>query len=163
MRVLIVSDTHGRDGNFYEVLNKEGNPDFLIHAGDTAGNEEQLKDSVRCPVKIVLGNNDYNPNYKYEEEFEIAGHRILLVHGHREGVYMGTDRLFYKAMSCGADVVIYGHTHVPSIEYDETSGIYAVNPGSLSLPRQTGHLPSYIIMEINDKDEVEFRLNFLTN
>lgn len=163
MKVLIVSDTHGQDYNFFEVLEKVGQPDFLIHAGDTSGSEELIKNSVRCPVKMVLGNNDYNPNYKYEEEFEIAGIKFLLLHGHRDGVYLGNDRIFYKAMERDAQVVVYGHTHVPDIEYDEEYGIWAVNPGSLTYPRQQGHLPSYIIMDINDKDEPEFRINFLTN
>ena len=37
MRILIVSDTHRRDGNFRRVLEKTGPIDMLIHLGDTEG------------------------------------------------------------------------------------------------------------------------------
>ena len=39
MRILIVSDTHRRDGNFRRVLEKTGPIDMLIHLGDTEGSE----------------------------------------------------------------------------------------------------------------------------
>ena len=42
MRILIVSDTHRRDGNFRRVLEKTGPIDMLIHLGDTEGSELSL-------------------------------------------------------------------------------------------------------------------------
>ncbi len=45
------------------------------------------------------------------------------------------------------DIVMFGHTHRPLIEKDH--GVVALNPGSTSYPRQDGHLPSYIVMEID--------------
>ena len=44
MRILIVSDTHGYNEDFYEVLKKTGEPDLLIHAGDLQGLEKELDD-----------------------------------------------------------------------------------------------------------------------
>lgn len=161
MKVLIVSDNHRSVDTFAEVIKKVGQPDFLIHAGDMSGSEELIERSVMCPVKMVLGNNDYNPRYRHEEVFDLYGHRVLLTHGHRDGVYFGTDRLFYRAAELGADIVVYGHTHIPSIEYDEELGIWAVNPGSLTYPRQAGHRPSYVIMETNGEDKVDFQLKFV--
>jgi predicted phosphodiesterase len=39
--------------------------------------------------------------------------------------------------------------------------IYAINPGSITQPRQNGRIPSFIIMEIDIKGEVHFTLNYV--
>lgn len=161
MRILIVSDTHGLLKNFHKALKKVGDIDYLIHAGDVSGDEQEIRESVSCPVKIVSGNNDFSFSLKKEEEFDICDHHFLLLHGHREGVYYGTDRLSYKASEYGADVVIFGHTHVPSIEYDEELGIWIVNPGSLTFPRQGDRRPTFLLMEIDNEGELHFTLNFV--
>lgn len=161
MRVIIVSDTHGMDFTFREVIAKEHKIDFLIHAGDTSGSEQMIKNSVSCPVKVVLGNNDYAMGLRYEEEFDLGSHRCLLTHGHRESVYYGTDRLIYKAAERGCDIVVYGHTHVPSIEYDEDLNVRAINPGSLTYPRQAGHRPSYVVMDIDNNGEISAEIKYL--
>ena len=162
MKVLIISDTHGVASNLDKVLRKEGMPDFLIHAGDTGNREDDIISRITCPYKMIYGNNDYREGVlKDRELFELEGHMIYLTHGHREGAYYGIEGLVGNAASLGADIVVYGHTHVPNVEKDEELGVYAVNPGSLTYPRQQGFKDSYIIMEINDKDEPEFEVNFL--
>ena len=160
-KVLIVSDTHGLEFGLFDVLAKEGEPDLLIHAGDTSGHEDRIRDMVNCAFKTVLGNNDYSPYLKYEEVFTFEGYRFFLTHGHREGVWSGTDRLVYKGLSEDANVIVYGHTHIPSVEFDDEYGVWVVNPGSLTSPRQDGHRPSYIVMTIPEDGEPEFRINFL--
>ena len=54
---------------------------------------------------------------------------------------------------------MYGHTHIPLIQYEQ--GMYIINPGSITLPRQEGRKPSYILMELDRFGEVHFTLNFL--
>ena len=56
------------------------------------------------------------------------------------------------------DIVLYGHTHRP--EVDRKGKVIAVNPGSLSYPRQEGRRPSYIIMEA-DENDVRFSVEYL--
>lgn len=49
---------------------------------------------------------------------------------------------------------MYGHTHRPFYEVDKKDGdkdLIVLNPGSLSYPRQDGHRPSYMLMDI-DRD-----------
>ena len=36
-----------------------------------------------------------------------------------------------------------------------------MNPGSLAYPRQQGYRPSYIVLTINDKDEVSTEIRYL--
>ena len=57
------------------------------------------------------------------------------------------------------DIVMFGHTHRPVIEYGD--GIIALNPGSVSYPRQEGKQPSYILMEFDKNGDVHFELEFL--
>jgi hypothetical protein len=45
------------------------------------------------------------------------------------------------------------------VEYDKD--IIAVNPGSLTFPRQEGRRPSYILMELDEKGEAHFTINYL--
>ena len=40
MKILIVSDTHRKDGNLYDVIEKEKPLDMLIHLGDAEGSEQ---------------------------------------------------------------------------------------------------------------------------
>ena len=41
MKILIVSDTHRKDGNLYDVIEKEKPLDMLIHLGDAEGSEAE--------------------------------------------------------------------------------------------------------------------------
>ncbi len=163
MKILIISDSHGYDSNFFDILSKTGQPDMLIHLGDAYGNEDIYKRSVSCEVKVVSGNNDLflGSSLNPEEEFDIGSHHFFLTHGHRYGVSYGTQKLLDAALSRGADIVLYGHTHVPSIEFDEDYHIWAVNPGSISMPRQSNGKPSYAVLEIDENDEIRFTLKYL--
>ena len=75
---------------------------------------------------------------------EWHGRRILLLHGH---TVMGRLRLLYAAQEANADAVLFGHSHVPSIETVE--GVLMINPGSLSRPR-TVKGPSVALMTLTD-------------
>ena len=44
----------------------------------------------------------------------------------------------------GADILLYGHTHIAFTDYDD--GLYIMNPGSCGRPREG--LPSYGIIDI---------------
>ena len=53
MKILVVSDTHGRDGNLREVLEKVKPVDMLVHCGDVEGSEDYIEAMAECPVHIV--------------------------------------------------------------------------------------------------------------
>ena len=42
MKVLVMSDSHGRDSNVMEALEREMPFDVLIHLGDTQEDEEEF-------------------------------------------------------------------------------------------------------------------------
>ena len=58
-KILVVSDTHGHDNNFYDVLDIEEPVDGIIHCGDFEGSEGKFALAANCPVYFVAGNNDF--------------------------------------------------------------------------------------------------------
>lgn len=158
MKVLIVSDTHKKNENYFRVV-KKLNPDMVIHCGDAEGSEYALTQAADCPVEIVLGNNDFFSDLPRERMLDIGSYKVWVVHGHNYYVSMGNERLKREAAARGADIVMYGHTHKPVVDRDKS--VTAVNPGSLSYPRQDGHKPSYIIMELDGKGKAQFKIEYL--
>ena len=159
MRILVVSDTHRSNALYLQLVKKHAPLDMVIHCGDVEGSEYTIESAVQCPVHIVAGNNDFFSGLKQEDEFMIGKYKVMLTHGHHYYISMGNELLKDEAKSRGADIVMYGHTHRPVIEQGD--GIVAINPGSLTYPRQEGRKPSYIIMEIGESGEAEYQLNFL--
>ena len=106
----------------------------------------------------VLGNNDFFSSLEREKVLQLGKYQALVTHGHDYYVSMGPDILIKEAASRGMDIVMFGHTHRPFLEHSR--GIVALNPGSISYPRQEGRRPSYIIMEVGEKD-AKFTIEYL--
>lgn len=153
MKILIISDTHGRHDNFDIVIERVGKIDMLIHAGDVE-DETYIESSVDCPIHMVAGNNDYFSYLPKEKEFSIGKYHIFLTHGHNYHVSMDTRYIKQEARARKVDVVIYGHTHRPDV--DITGDVIAINPGSLSYPRQIGRKATYVLMEIDSSGTAKF-------
>ena len=153
-RIMIVSDTHKRHGNLMEALYNEGKIDMLIHLGDIEGEEDIITDMAGCKVLMVPGNNDYYARYDKEIETKIGKYKVLLTHGHYYYVSLDLQVIKQECKSRGFDIVMFGHTHKPYIEIDEDVTI--LNPGSVSYPRQLDHMPTFLIMEIDDEGEAHY-------
>lgn len=162
MRILIVSDTHRRDGNLTWALEKTGQVDLLIHCGDVEGSEEYIRQIAGCPVHMVTGNNDFFSSLPREEEFQLGKYKVWLTHGHNYYVSVGSEMIKEEAAARGVDIVMYGHTHKPLIDLaKKEGGVTAINPGSISYPRQEGRRPSFILMELDRQGNAHYHLNFL--
>ena len=70
---------------------------------------------------------------------------------------MGEAHLQEEARRRGADIVMYGHTHVPALTID--ADLVTLNPGSLTYPRQQGRQATYMVMKLEKgkQPEVEFK------
>lgn len=158
MKVLIVSDTH-RKNDIYLNIVKLHKPDMVIHCGDAEGAEYLLTEAADCPVHIVLGNNDFFSSLPRELELEIGQYKVWVTHGHNYYVSMGNEYIKQEAIARGADIVCFGHTHRPVVDRD--AEVIAVNPGSLSYPRQENRRPSYIIMEIDKGEKLNFTIAYV--
>lgn len=158
-KILIVSDTHGRNTALRELLKKMEPLDMLIHCGDSEGSEGYIREIAGCPVHIVAGNNDFFSDLPREEDFWIGKYHVLLTHGHYYYISMGTEMLKEDARARSFNLVMFGHTHRPYLEYDKD--MVVLNPGSLSYPRQEGRKPSYILMELDREGEAHFTVNYI--
>ena len=159
MKVLIVSDTHGRDSKLEEAVLAERPFDYLIHCGDVEGREFFIEALAECPCTIVAGNNDFFSDLPREQEIELAGRKVLVTHGHYYGVSMDVYGLADEARSRNCEIAMFGHTHRPVTE--RKNGVLLINPGSLSYPRQEGRKPSYVVMNIVRGKEPDIALKFL--
>jgi putative phosphoesterase len=146
MRVLVISDTHKKHENLKVVLERVSPVDLVIHLGDAEGYEDYIGELCGCPLEIVAGNNDFFSSLPREKEIMVGNYRVFMTHGHYYYVGSGIEDLKREALARGADVAMFGHTHIPLIEYGD--GIVVMNPGSISYPRQEGKRPSYILMDI---------------
>lgn len=159
MKILIVSDTHKFHVNLEKVLEREGHIDMLIHLGDVEGREDYIEALVDCPVHMVSGNNDFFSYLPWEEEFFIGDHHVFITHGHGYYVGMDEERLKAEARGRGADIVMYGHTHKPSLSIEPD--LVTLNPGSISYPRQSGRKPSYIVMEMDADSRATYEIRYV--
>jgi putative phosphoesterase len=148
----VISDTHGLLRP--ELLPALANVDHILHAGDI-GNPDILT-TLRsiAPVTAIRGNIDtHGPcaDLPATEAIELAGCLIYIVHN--------VEDLDLNPHAAGIGVVLYGHSHKPSI--DHRNGVLYLNPGSAG-PRRF-HLPiTYALLRIaNGQPQAEI-LSLLT-
>ncbi|MCR4955519.1 MAG: metallophosphoesterase [Lachnospiraceae bacterium] len=157
MRYLIVSDSHGWHKYLDQVIFSVGHIDGMFHLGDVQDRETDIEAEIDCPLHIIAGNNDFGFTLSDEKIVFLGSHRIFMTHGHAYGVHYDYRRLKMEAGKRKCDVVMFGHTHVPYLA--EEDGITLVNPGSISLPRQPGREPTYMIMEMDNQGKLTFQLH----
>lgn len=152
MKAIIFSDSHKSFSPMLEAINAEGNINQIIHAGDVHSDVEDLEIMYpKIPVASVKGNNDWLLRDVPEDRlFEFGSIKIFLTHGHNYGVKYSLAKLYTKAEELGADIAIFGHTHVPHTE--KIGNILLFNPGAAS--------KSYGILEISNGNPVLEIKNF---
>lgn len=133
MLIGVVSDTHRHTWILDRVMEKFTDIDLLIHLGDNIQDVKEFDKFYKGKIINVKGNCDYSNTVPSETIEEIEGHKFFITHGHNYDVKNGLSRLKYKAMEVDAKVVLFGHTHISQIIYEE--GIWFVNPGSPVLAR----------------------------
>lgn len=108
----------------------------------------------RIPLLGVPGNCDYGSADQPERLTELGGVRILMMHGHTRHVKSGPMAAMYAARECGADILLFGHTHQPVV--DRSGDFWVMNPGCIgpSVRRTYG----VITLEDGKVDCAAFRL-----
>ncbi|QRG69363.1 YfcE family phosphodiesterase [Brevibacillus choshinensis] len=140
MGILVISDTHGLVREVQRVTDRHA-VEKMLHCGDFC------VDHNRDPfsrMTLVRGNCDTANEVPTEQETKWRDLHILQTHGHLYGVKSTLLRLHYRAEETGANVVIFGHSHVPACGV--VRDILFLNPGSLQLPRGF-EVPTYAIIE----------------
>ena len=147
MRLLVVSDTHGRTKNLKKVYLKQPKVDVFIHLGDGLDDIDSIDDVYsNCSFLKVKGNVDFSSSEPLEKLLVVEDKRIFVTHGHKYGVKRGYDNILFAAKEQEADVVLFGHTHYAYTSY--TDCMHILNPGSLEMPRY--NTPQFGIIDIID-------------
>ena len=133
MIIGVISDTHRYSWVIENAVNRLDNPDILIHLGDNVQDLREISKYYKGEIINVKGNCDFAVDTPSERIEDISGKRVFMTHGHRYDVKYDLSRLKYRALEVGADIVLFGHTHVSKIVYE--NGIWFVNPGSPAISR----------------------------
>lgn len=148
MKVLVVSDSHGDNNSVSRIVGDNLDAKVIIHLGDG----EQDMEGVhllnnQANIIAVRGNCDMASLLPVDCVRVIKRHTFYCTHGFTQQVKQGTTELLKTAKKYNADIVLYGHTHLPVNKQE--CGVHLFNPGSL----KNGF---YGIINIDDKD-VEFK------
>ena len=145
VHVGVVSDTHAPrfwKGLPERVAEELRGVDLVLHAGDVCVPSVLDELAALAPVHVVLGNNDGPDVAAWGApetlELELAGVRVAMIHdaGAKQGRVRRMRRRFPDA-----DVVVFGHSHIPWDEKSEDpeDGLRILNPGSPTDKRRQPH------------------------
>ncbi len=149
MRLIVMSDSHG---DLQTVTNISELPaDAIFHCGDS---ELAFTEPALHNIHRVRGNCDFDSTFPSSTVVEVQGTTILTVHGHEHDVKLSMLPLYYTAQENGADIVLFGHSHLYGAEMKE--GILLLNPGSTTQPRG-GNPGTYAVIDYNETIKVTFK------
>ena len=117
-KLLVLSDSHGGRAAIERVLMKESKSiDALIFLGDGLRDLElALTLYPKLRAYSVAGNCDYGALEPTDGLAAFDGVVIFYTHGHMYGVKYDLDTLADAASARGAEVALFGHTHIPHAE-----------------------------------------------
>lgn len=156
MKIAILSDTHNAKSYIDKAIKYLDGCDLIIHAGDNFSDSKYIHKVTNIGVMAVKGNCDFE-NVEEELFFEVEGKKIFLCHGDRYDVKYGMSTIEKRAKKLGADIVVFGHTHIPLRV--ENEGIIYMNPGSLAFPKGVDYRGFLIVtLEKENIDIEEIRI-----
>lgn len=140
-----MSDSHGNAVNVERVLKSCYDADLVIHLGDGRSEYERFIEPLETESIFVPGNCDARMACPGTVVTQAGGRRIMCTHGHNYGVKYDMSKLYFAALEQHAELVLFGHTHMPQTIYE--NGIYFMNPGSVG---GIGISPTYGVADISD-------------
>ncbi len=130
MKILVFSDSHRRTIHMVAAIQLH-QPDTVIHLGDLMDDTQELRHIYpRLPLVCVPGNCDGWTDEPTQKLIDFWGKKILLSHGHLWRVKQGYHGAIHAGHQAEADILLFGHTHVPYCE--KLDGLWVMNPGASS-------------------------------
>lgn len=164
MKILLLSDTHGRLEVTRKIIEKHEDIDKFIHLGDVGFPLQELEQ-----FQIVKGNHDRNTKLPLELQCTIEERSVLCLHGNifdeetiqeildmkniaNEELLDLTMNLLYSKLATyarnkGCDTVFFGHTHLQCTM--EKDGVILINPGAVSFSMDKS---GYAVVSIEQKN-----------
>jgi len=138
-----MSDSHGNK-NALQKATKLESPELILHLGDHDRDCGVIEWKFpEIPLRMVRGNCDRSSSGLDIDEFTLGGKRFFMTHGHLYSVKTGYTSIINTAACRGADVLLFGHTHVP--HYSIFENIHIINPGSIGMGAKT-----YAVLEFKN-------------
>jgi len=140
MRILICSDSHGNNELLDKIIKDNPNIDYYLHAGDSESSELSI-----MPFLSVKGNCDYFTDAPEQRIIATPYGKLLM----RHEPYLPSGIVSKENIK----IFIHGHTHRK--RNDKVGNLLIINPGSVSLPRDSD-FGTYAILDI-EKENVTVR------
>ncbi len=148
LRIIVFSDSHGSKSAVHKVYERNEDADLFIFLGDGEREFDYVSELYSDKKSLaVCGNCDMCSMKKGVDITTAGGKKIVFLHGNAHDVKHTKETVKKLARDIGADIVLFGHTHQRYYEY--CGGLFILNPGSISRPRD-GKLPSYAFIDITN-------------
>jgi putative phosphoesterase len=162
IKLLVISDSHGRADRVRELAARQRDAEAILFLGDGVRDLDIIDPVPSRAICAVKGNCDMfplfsNENNEFSEERSLifGNYHILMMHGHTRGVKGGIENALLYAYSRGADILLFGHTHIPFEKYfpagSVVDGVTLERPMYAFNPRSLGE-SSFGYIEIRKKD-----------
>lgn len=146
MKILVISDSHGRTGYLESILKKNAvSCDIIVHCGDGADEMLSMNEYTYGKNVFLCKGNCDSSIYGFAElnTFPAGNKNVMACHGHWYKVKYGYNDIFFAAKEKGSDICLFGHTHEPFYEFYD--GTLFLNPGAVA----SGN---YAIIEIRENN-----------
>jgi len=150
MLVAVVSDTHGNRAGMASLAARLQalKVKEVLHLGD---DYQDIKDLAAAGFEVLAVPGIYCPEYARARPpnrrvVQLAGVKMLLSHTPQRHRHDRPGDPDPEAPPPGVKLVLYGHTHVPSLE--EKDGVWRLNPGHLRPHPDKGHPPTFALLEL---------------
>ena len=163
MNILVFSDSHGNHINMINAVREHlsySKIDKIFFLGDGYADIATVKEEFPdLDYKIVLGNCDSSfwrdengERIPYEMTVDVGEIKFMLMHGHKYDVKYSYEEVAQHAISEGADVILFGHTHRSEDTIIRSGGksVRMINPGHSS-----GRMfSSYALIQVYGRDVI---------
>ncbi len=151
MRIVVMSDSHGRIERIKKVIEEQPKAELFIFLGDGTRDFHAAMRGVPKEDWCVCGNCDFGSSDEYQLISYVKDIQFYCTHGHQWNVKHSLEELIQEAKKKEVKVLLYGHTHEAYYEYRD--GVHIFNPGSLGSPRGPFY-PTYGVIDIQGKNIV---------
>jgi len=167
MKIGVISDSHGQLDNVREAgvfLANELHVDLIVHLGDDEDDAQVIEDLGPEVVAVpgVFSDRYQDAATVNRLRLDFDTWRALITHTpdrHRSDLPGDPDPEML-VRNREVDIVLHGHTHIPSIL--ERNGVVIVNPGHLRPKDPKGHDASFAYLCVRGR-ELEATIYSLAN
>ena len=165
MRLGLISDTHiSQEGERlpWQVREIFEGVDLVLHGGDIYVLSVLDELETIAPVLAVRGNGDIwlpdDPRLDDNVVLNLQGFRIGLTHGidYPEPSWRTLEAAMQYEFGEKVDLLVFGDSHVDMLEIYK--GVFLINPGSPTLPRQIKGPGSVALLEINSSGKAKAQI-----